>query len=50
MLDEQVRRLRAGRDRLKALPAAPDRWDEQPAEDLCCDIYQALPTPDAARG
>ena len=43
MLDEQVRRLRAERDRLKALPAEPDRWDEQPAEDLYCDIYQALP-------
>ncbi len=27
--DEQMRRLRAGRDRLKALPAEPDRWDEQ---------------------
>ena len=27
--DEQVRRLRAERDRLKALPAEPDRWDEQ---------------------
>jgi hypothetical protein len=25
MFDEQVRRLRAGRDRLKALPAEPDR-------------------------
>jgi hypothetical protein len=24
--DEQVRRLRAERDRLKALPAEPDRW------------------------
>ena len=26
--DEQVRRLRAERDRLKALPAEPDRWNE----------------------
>jgi hypothetical protein len=25
---EQVRRLRAERDRLKALPSEPDRWDE----------------------
>ena len=28
--DEQVRRLRAERDRLKALPAEPDRWEGQP--------------------
>jgi hypothetical protein len=42
--DEQVRRLRAERDRLKALPAEPDRWDEQPAGDLYVGIYQALPT------
>jgi hypothetical protein len=42
MLDEQVRRLRAERDRFKALPAEPDRWDEQPNGDLYCDIYQAL--------
>ena len=41
--DEQVRRLRAERDRLKALPAEPDRWDEQPTGDLYADIYQALP-------
>jgi len=43
MLDEQVRRLHAERDRLKALPAEPDRWDEQPTGDLYADIYQALP-------
>jgi hypothetical protein len=41
--DEQVRRLRAERDRLKALPAEPDRWEEQPTGDLYADIYQALP-------
>jgi hypothetical protein len=32
--DEQVRRLRAGRDRLKALPAEPGRRDSLPAGDL----------------
>ncbi len=41
--DEQVRRLRAERDRLKALPAEPDRWDEQLTGELYSDIYQALP-------
>ncbi len=41
--DEQVRRLRAERDRLKALPAEPDRWEEQLTGDLYSDIYQALP-------
>jgi hypothetical protein len=41
--DKQVRRLRAERDRLKALPAEPDRWDEQPTGDLYVGIYQALP-------
>ena len=41
--DEQVRRLRAERDRLKALPAEPDRWDEQLTAELYSDIYQALP-------
>ena len=46
--DEQVRRLRAERDRLKALPAEPDRWDEQLTGDLHADIYQALPV--AERG
>jgi hypothetical protein len=29
MSDEEVRRLRAERDRLKALPAEPYRWEEQ---------------------
>jgi hypothetical protein len=42
--DEQVRRLRTERDRLKALPAEPDRWEEQLTGELYCDIYQALPT------
>ena len=46
--DEQVRRLRAERDRLKALPAEPDRWEEQLTGDLYADIYQALPA--AERG
>ena len=41
--DEQVRRLRAERDRLKALPAEPDRWEEQLTGDLYADIYRALP-------
>jgi len=42
--DEQVRKLRAERDRLKALPAEPDRWEEQLTGELYADIYQALPT------
>jgi hypothetical protein len=46
--DEQVRRLRVERDRLKALPAEPDRWDEQLTAELYADIYQALPV--AERG
>jgi site-specific DNA recombinase len=46
--DEQVRRLRAERDRLKALPAEPDRWDEQLTGELYSDLYQALPV--AERG
>ena len=41
--DEQVRRLRAGRDRLKALPAEPGRRDSLPAGDLYAGIYQTLP-------
>jgi Recombinase/Recombinase zinc beta ribbon domain len=44
--DEQVRRLRAERDRLKALPAEPDRWEEQLTGDLYADIYQTLPAPE----
>ena len=48
--DEQVRGLRAERDRLKALPAEPDRWEEQLTGDLCADVYQALPCPSAERG
>jgi len=46
--DEQVRRLRAERDRLKALPAEPDRWEEQLTGELYSDIYEALPV--AERG
>ena len=41
--DEQVRRLRAERDRLKALPAEPDRWDEQLTGEPWAGICQALP-------
>jgi hypothetical protein len=41
--DAELRRLRAERDRPKALPAEPDRWEEQLTGDLSCDIYQALP-------
>ena len=41
--DEQVRRLRAERDRLKALPAESDRWEEQLTGELYADIHQALP-------
>ena len=37
--DEQLRRLRAERDRLKALPAEPDLWDEQ----LTGDLYSGAP-------
>ena len=35
--------LRAGRDRLKALPAEPGRWDEQLIGELYAGICQALP-------
>ncbi len=38
-----MRRLRAERDRLKVLPAEPDRWEEQLTGDLYCGICQALP-------
>ena len=41
--DAELARLRAERDRLKALPAEPDRWDEQLTGELYADIYQALP-------
>jgi hypothetical protein len=44
--EEQVRRLRAERDRLKALPAEPDRWEEQLTGSCTCDICQALPVPE----
>ena len=41
--DAELARLRAERDRLKALPAEPDRWEEQLTGELYADIYQALP-------
>ena len=41
--DAELGRLRAERDRLKALPAQPDRWEEQLTGELYCDLYQALP-------
>jgi hypothetical protein len=41
--DAELARLRAERDRLKALPAQPDRWDEQLTGELYADIYQDLP-------
>jgi hypothetical protein len=41
--DDELARLRAERDRLKALPAQPDRWDEQLTGELYADIYQDLP-------
>jgi hypothetical protein len=47
--DEQVRRLRAERDRLKALPAEPDRCEEQLTGDLYADFYRALPRVRARR-
>jgi len=40
--DAELARLRAGRDRLKALPE-PGRRDEQLTGELYADIYQALP-------
>ena len=46
--DEQVRRLRAGRDRLKALPAEPGRRDSLPAGDLYAGISKRSPWPSAA--
>ena len=41
--DAGLARLRAGRDRLKALPAEPDRRDEQLTGELHAGIGQALP-------
>jgi hypothetical protein len=41
--DAQLAKLRAERDRLKALPAVPDRWEEQLTGDLYSDIYDGLP-------
>ena len=48
--DEQVRRLRAERDRLKALPSEPDRWDEQPTGPCTPASTRPSPPPNAARG
>ena len=45
--DEQVRRLRAERDRLKALPAEPDRREEQLTGD---STSRRSPCLSAARG
>ena len=41
--DAELARLRAERDRLKALPAEPGRWDELLTGELYAGIYQALP-------
>ena len=41
--DAELARLRAGRDRLKALPAEPGRRDEQLTGELYAGIYQVLP-------
>jgi hypothetical protein len=41
--DAELARLRAGRDRLKALPAGPGRGDEQLTGELYAGIYQVLP-------
>ena len=41
--DAELARLRAERDRLKALPAEPDRWDEQLTGEYYSDIYHDLP-------
>jgi hypothetical protein len=46
----ELARLRAERDRLKALPAEPDRRDEQLTGELYAGIYQALPLGNAERG
>jgi hypothetical protein len=48
--DAELARLRAGRDRLKALPAEQDRQDEQLTGELYADIYQAPSAWDAGRG
>jgi hypothetical protein len=41
--DAELRKLRAERDRLKALPVQPDRLEEQLTGERYCDIYAALP-------
>jgi hypothetical protein len=41
--DTELHALRADRYRLKALPAVPDRWEEQFTADRYSDIYAALP-------
>ena len=49
--DEQVRRLRAERDRLKALPAEPDRWDGAAHRGSRIQTStRRSPPPSAARG
>ena len=41
--DAELARLRAERDRLRALPAQPDRWDEELTGEYYSDLYQDLP-------
>jgi hypothetical protein len=50
MLDEQVRRLHAERDRLKALPAEPDRCDGNSPGTCTPTSTRRSPPPNAARG
>ena len=47
--DEQVRRLRAKRNPLKALPAEPDRWTSSPGTCTPTSTRRS-PPPSAARG
>jgi len=48
--DEQVHRLRAERDWLKALPAEPHRWEGQPTGTSTPTSDRPFPPPNAARG
>src|SRR5260370_34546182 len=48
--DAELARLRAGRDRLKALPAEPDRWDEQLTGELYAGISRLSPLATSERG
>ena len=48
--DQQVRRLRAERDRLKALATEPDRWEEQLTGELYATSTRRSPCLSAARG